>query len=169
MRVHTSHIERTIGGKFLTGKYDWQADPNGYRLLYEGGSFPDPVRCLYCGFRYVQDSQIIAYCGVCSKAMSMGGEKFLRNFDPVVENARIRIPDKYIDLIDWNRIDINFVIGQIQTKYKLLLANNKNNFGWLPPPIERIGITFEEIEHKIPYLTPPGERFRPDFKKASEM
>lgn len=163
-------------------KYDWIKDPNGYRIQHKAGSYPDPKRCTYCGKFFMKENEGVAYCGFCSKAMSMGGENFLGNYSPVVENARITIPDEYIERINWQLFNLKFVLDFINEEFARRRKQVTTDTAIILSELKDVEITFEDIKHKVPMLIssnaprnkevydpPSRESYEARFTRANEF
>lgn len=138
-------------------------DPDGYRLFFPNGSYPDPKRCVHCGSFFMRDHPSVAFCCECSRAMRIGGEEYLQGYNAQVENTRIKIPEKYVDLIDFSRFDNKAILSELQLKYNILLGFNKAAMQ-IQPNSRDITVTFEEIKNKVPMLA--GVRVERDGTKS---
>lgn len=52
---------------FKIKRYDWTADPKGFRKETEDGSIP-LNRCVHCGYRYVGWKLAAPFCNICHLA-----------------------------------------------------------------------------------------------------
>jgi hypothetical protein len=145
-------------------RYDWMRDPNGYKIIYKSGSYPDPKRCAYCGLTFPKDNGAVSYCGPCSRAMSMGGEEYLGTFNAIVENSRVPVPDKYIDKIDWDRFNTKYIVQILKTEYTLRAIKVKPGESMIEP--KDFVLTFEEMLPKVPMLNLTGQSMKATFETA---